>query len=443
MKESVRSGWGKNLNVKVFYESLDTSWFLGVPKMSIESGLAVGLGRSYGDSSLNGSGVSFTTEKLDTLEICPNNKTAICGSGVTIGELERAASKHGLFPVVVPGTEFVTVGGAIASNIHGKSHHTDGSFGDHILEISLINYRGKEMILTPDGESQKAFWATVGGMGLTGVISQAKLRLKPIETTFMSIEEVRVKNLEEMLGVLNSFDAKYSNTAAWIDASGKYEGRGIVAGANHAKIHELSRKERKQPLKLKTKRRISLPRDLSISLINTRSVRLFNTFWYRKPLKRRITHFQTFLHPLDSILNWNSIYGRTGFLQYQFAVPYNREKLLFEFINLMKTYNVASFLTVLKKLGGKDSKFISFPIGGWTLAVDFSTKETEFINALKQFDQRLIESGGRVYLTKDSRLNRTEFEKMYPEYKDWKTVKASMDPETFWKSNQGERLGLC
>lgn len=443
MKESKRSGWGKNFNVDVLYQSLETGRFLDIPKILKKPGLTVGLGRSYGDSSLNSRGVSFTTENLDALEINPQDKTAICGSGVTIGQLERAASIHGLFPVVVPGTENVTVGGAIASNIHGKSHHIDGSFGDHVLEISLIDGYGKELILTPDGENQSMFWATVGGMGLTGAISQAKLRLRRIETNFMSIEEVRGGNLKDLLYVMDSFDSKYSNTAAWIDISGAYTGRGIVTGANPAKICDLTTKDRKQPFKQNIRRPISMPKNLPFSLINSKSVQFFNTLWYHKPLKRGVKHFQVFHHPLDSILNWNSIYGRAGFLQYQFVVPYGQEKILFEFINLMKLHNVVSFLTVLKRLGEDNSKFISFPIGGWTLAVDFSTKETEFISALKHFDRRLIDVGGRVYLTKDSRLNKLDFEEMYPECKAWKSIKIKMDPENLWKSDQGTRLGLC
>jgi len=439
MKSDSRSGWGRNLRASVTYLPLN-------PKNAstfgeANSGLAVGLGRSYGDSSLNSEGITWTTNELNHIQIFPELSFAICGSGVTIGQLERAAMKYGLFPPVVPGTEYVTVGGAIASNVHGKSHHTDGSFGDHVIEITIINSRAEEIVLSPEGNNSKEFWATVGGLGLTGAIVKAKIALKPIETNFMEVYETRVRDFNGLLEKLKEFDSKYSHTVAWVDLSGSYVGRGIVSGANFASRNELDRKL--DPFQEKLPRHFSLPRKLPFSLINNLTVRLFNTVWYWKPKKRGLTHFQPFLHPLDSIQNWNSIYGKAGFLQYQFVVPYGEEKILHDFLELMKLHRVTSFLTVLKRLNEQKPRFLSFPIAGWTLSIDFPASHAGFIDALNDFDERLASAGGRVYLTKDSRVKRDRFEEMYLNVSQWKEVKSIMDPGNYWKSEQGNRLGLC
>jgi decaprenylphospho-beta-D-ribofuranose 2-oxidase len=442
MKQSWRSGWGQNIQTKVHYSLLNPAdSFRELSESSISAGLAVGLGRSYGDSSLNSHGVTWTTEALKQIEIFPEHGYAVCGSGVTIGQLERAASKHALFPPVVPGTEFVTIGGAIASNVHGKSHHSDGSFGDNVLELTLVSSQGEQKVMTPEGENADEFWATVGGMGLTGAIVKAKIRLKPVETNFFLVEEIRVKDLNEMLCKLEYFDSKYSHTVAWIDLSRSYFARGIVGGGKFATLSEL--KNSYIPFPEKLPGNVSLPKTLPFSIINNNTVGIFNSFWYRKPLKRGLMHFQPFLHPLDSIKNWNGIYGRRGFLQYQFVVPFGKESLLFDFVDLMRFHKVTSFLTVLKRLHTKNSRFLSFPISGWTLAVDFSANEESFISALNAFDEKLTEVGGRIYLTKDSRVSKEHFQRMYPQVEDWRAIRNSLDPNNYWKSDQGRRLGLC
>ena len=442
MTKALRSGWGRSSWASVNYLPLSGLTEVSPRNENLSNeGIVVGLGRSYGDTSLNSKGVTWTTEHLRNLKIDTKEAVAVCGSGVSIGELERAASMVGLFPSVVPGTEFVTVGGAIASNIHGKSHHTDGSFGDHVIEIKIANNLGEISVLTPDGEGSEEFWATIGGLGLTGAIIEAKIRLKPIQTTFMQVEEVRVHNLSEMLRKLEEFDSKFTHTVAWIDLSGSYKGRGIVGGGKQATRVDLRRNQDAYSQKLP--RKFSLPKKLPFSLINSFSVSTFNMLWFYKPLKKGLLHFQPFLHPLDSIRNWNVIYGRRGFLQYQFAIPYDKEFLLFEFVELMKLHKTKSFLTVLKRLDAKRSNFLSFPLCGWTLAVDFSASDTSFIKALEKFDEELTKAGGRIYLTKDSRLGRRSFESMYPEFKEWRKIKNLMDPENYWQSDQGKRLGLC
>lgn len=442
MNDLKRSGWGRTWfsNRPIF----DAKNFQKTePQNRGESGLPIGLGRSYGDSSLNLDGVLWTCENNKSLTIDTMTSTAVCDSGVTIGELERAASIHGLFPPVVPGTEFVTIGGAIASDVHGKSHHSIGSFGDQILEILLLDSQGNLMTLKPDEESGQIFWATVGGMGLTGIILSAKIKLIPIETTFFNSKEVRVNNLSEALVELKNLDKIFSYTVAWIDFSGKYKGRGLVSGGNHAKKSELNSLQAKNSFALKFPKKILLPDIFPSNFINRFTVRIFNEFWYRKPIKNGIIHFQKFLHPLDSIQNWNYVYGKKGLIQYQIQVPENNEKFLFQVMEKFKSINAASFLVVLKKFGSENQGLLSFPRAGWTLAIDLPSNLEGLEDCLAELDAELVALGGRIYLTKDQRLSRENFQKMYPQFQEWIRIKNIVDPDNYWQSDQGRRLGLC
>jgi decaprenylphospho-beta-D-ribofuranose 2-oxidase len=407
------------------------------------SGLAVGLGRSYGDSSFNSSGISWSTKSLKSIEIDQKQMVAFCGSGVTIGELERAALKFGLFPKVVPGTEFVTIGGAIASNIHGKSHKRFGSFGDQLLEISLLDGDGILHLVNPQELTKHLFWATVGGMGLTGAIVSAKISLMPVETSFVDISEVRVHSLIEILETLKKFDEKYQYTVAWIDLSRTFSGRGIVSGANPATLSDLPKKLQSNPLRTKIPKPFSLPDIFPNRFINSFTVAIFNTLWFYKPLKSGIQHLRPYLHPLDSIRNWNRIYGKKGMIQYQVLVPFGQENFIYTLLREMKKIRGVSFLGVLKSFGESQSNYLSFARSGWTLAIDVSASNSKLLQTLNILDKHLIDAGGSVYLTKDSRLLKGDFEEMYPSYVDWVKVKREVDPNNYWQSEQGKRLGLC
>jgi decaprenylphospho-beta-D-ribofuranose 2-oxidase len=438
MKYEERSGWGRNLKGYVRYQSLDE--FTPQTGWQEQSGLPVGLGRSYGDSSLNLEGISWNSSNLKYIAISVEGSEASCGAGVTIGELERFAESKGLFPPVVPGTEFVTIGGAIASNIHGKSHHSYGSFGDNLLEIEILRTNGEKLKLFPAGDTSEYFWATVGGMGLTGAILSAKIKLIPITNSFMTVRERRVSNLEEMLKELQIMDSSNIYTVGWIDLSGRFLGRGLVSGGNHSHNTEL-----KAPTNTKSNQlsRRSLPPLPPINFINKFSVRAFNEFWFRKPLREGIMHYRPFLHPLDGIVDWNKIYGPKGFVQYQFVIPFGEEDFIQMVMFELRKSGVASFLGVLKKFGASDSRYLSFPKPGWTLAVDIPANLYGYQSLLNQFDSALCRIGGRVYLTKDSRLNKNHFQKMYPGHDSWRDIKHALDPRNYWRSSQGIRLGLC
>lgn len=442
MKNEVRSGWGRTSFTSSFILPVDN--FQGKKYQTREeSGLPIGLGRSYGDSSINSLGISWSCENRKKILIDKEKVVAYCDSGVTIGELERAAAMHGLFPPVVPGTEFVTIGGAIASNVHGKSHHLFGSFGDQIVEMSLLDSNGRVHLLSAQGENSDLFWATVGGMGLTGIIISAIIQMHPIETTFFVCKEIRVNKLSEAIATLNHLDKEFAYTVAWIDFSGRYQGRGLVSAGNHAKVNELPVSKNMNPLMQKIPKNIKLPDIFPAKTINKFTVRIFNEIWFRKRLVNGIKHFQQFLHPLDSVQNWNRIYGKRGLIQYQFQIPEGNEEFLYKVMKKLKAINAASFLVVLKKFGSSEHGLLSFPKSGWTLAVDLPAGLKGLDSCLNELDSELIKLGGRVYLTKDQRLSRENFEKMYPEIKKWKAIKSQIDPNNYWRSDQGRRLGLC
>lgn len=438
MKYKMRTGWGRNLKGFVRYRSLED--FAPQARWQEQSGLPVGLGRSYGDSSLNLEGISWHSSNLKGIAISVEKSEAVCDAGVTIGELERFAESKGLFPPVVPGTEFVTIGGAIASNIHGKSHHAYGSFADNLIEIEILSSSGDKLKLYPFGDTSKYFWATVGGMGLTGAILSAKLKLIPITNSFMTVREKRVSNLEEMLKELQIMDSSNLYTVGWIDLSGRFVGRGLVSGGNHSQNVDLKVSTNTRSNQLLSK---SLPPLPPINFINRFSVRAFNEFWFRKPLKEGLFHYRPFLHPLDAIADWNKIYGPKGFVQYQFVIPFGEEDFIHMVMFELRKTGVASFLGVLKKFGESNSPYLSFSKPGWTLAVDIPANLYGYQSLLDKFDSALCQVGGKVYLTKDSRLNKTHFQTMYPEYDSWRDLKQALDPGNYWRSSQGMRLGLC
>jgi decaprenylphospho-beta-D-ribofuranose 2-oxidase len=441
MKIEKRSGWGRASSIRS--KTLLIEQFGQVEStQESNSGLAVGLGRSYGDSSLNSRGLSWSCLSKKEIVIDSSRQEANCGSGVTIGELERAAAKKNLFPPVVPGTEFVTIGGAIASNIHGKSHHCQGAFGDHVHEISLLDSTGTIHQISPETNSE-LFWATIGGMGLTGVILSAKISLIPIENEFIFVEEQRSNSLDGLLNLMKEFDSKYMYTVAWIDISGNYKGRGIVSGGRHATTGELPSIIKNKSTRTSVRRSMVLPDIFPPLIINKYSVRAFSSFWFHKRLKFGIVHYRKFMHPLDSISGWNKIYGRKGFVQYQVQIPFGKEDFIYELLSTLKKIKVASFLGVVKQFGVCGGKYLSFPSEGWTIAVDIPMQKPELFSTLKILDEKLCKVGGKVYLTKDIRLSYDHFIQMYPKISEWKEIKKRIDPDNYWQSDQGKRLNLC
>jgi decaprenylphospho-beta-D-ribofuranose 2-oxidase len=280
-------------------------------------------------------------------------------------------------------------------------------------------------------------------MGLTGAVVSAKISLMSVQTSFVVTSEVRVNSLSQMLATLENFDQKFQYTVAWIDLSGDFRGRGIVSAANSAIISDLPEKFKANPLVSNAPKRFYLPNLFPSRFVNPFTVAIFNLVWFYRPLKSGVQHLRPFLHPLDSLRNWNRVYGRKGFIQYQFMLPFGQESFFDILLQEMRRIGGVSFLGVLKSFGQSESRYLSFANPGWTLAVDVSAANKNLINALDKLDKELIRRGGRIYLTKDSRLAKEDFEKMYPQYQEWLKVKNQVDPNNFWQSEQGRRLGLC
>lgn len=434
----ITSGWGLFPKSLAFVTSDLSDLEQFITESTGRGVIPRGLGRSYGDSSSNSGGLVFETSEFNEIVINPDSDTATCGAGVTIKELELEAAKFNLIPIVVPGTGYVTLGGAFASDIHGKSHCRDGSFSQHVREIELINSVGSKNYYLRDSVE---FKATAGGMGLTGVITKLKIELERVPTTWIFQEEKRVHNLRELLMTINLFEDKYRYSVAWIDLSGDYVGRGIVLGGRIAQEDELKQKHRKKSgiSALNSK---PLPFIGRVNLLNKHTILLFNCLWFSKPTRHGIVSFSKFMHPLDSFSNWNLIYGRRGFIQYQFVVPLHKEKALFEVLRIMQSFEISSFLTVLKKFGTESAGILSFPMPGWTLAIDIQANHPKLAEFCETLDQFLIEVGGRVYLTKDSMLTPSKFRAMYPRFKEWKRVKSQVDKSNLWISDQSRRLEL-
>ena len=395
--------------------------------------IPAGLHRSYGDSALNSGGdlVRVSGMKAITLDVVTG--VATVGAGVTIGELETLALESGYFPPVVPGTGFVTIGGAIAADIHGKSHHRTGSFSATLLRMVIVLSDGSLRELYPSGESSKFFWASVGGLGLTGLIIEADIQLMKLNGNTVDAQEIRAHNLDHLMSELREADKDYAHTVAWIDFSGDFVGRGKVSKANYGEQIVLAKKSSQ----------VEMPKFLQRKLINSLSVRAFNEAWFRKPLENGAIELSKYMHPLDGVTSWNRVYGKAGFIQYQCAIPDGEEQVLTSILEGAKRIHASSFLTVLKRFGEANAAPMSFPMRGWTLAIDFPVGIPGLAPLLDSFDLLVAEAQGRIYLIKDARMRAEYLPLMYPRLSEWRSVRDEMDPHHTWQSDQSRRLNLC
>lgn len=410
--------------------------------------IARGLGRSYGDAALNRDGRVLLTERVNRLLDFDAAKGLLhAEAGVTLEEIQRLFVPRGWFAPVVPGTRHVTLGGCVAADVHGKNHHRDGAFSRHLTDLLLITADGKRRRCSPTRDTQ-AFWATVGGMGLTGVIGEVGLRLRPIETAYLVAEHHPTANLDETLACLDDPGLDDEHTVAWIDglATGAALGRGVFMRAHHASVGELPAKLRSQPLAIPSHRMHRVPMDMPGSLLSAPLLRLFNALYYRRQGARRepfVTDYVSFFHPLDSIAEWNRLYGKRGFLQYQCAVPAaSGAAVLGELLQRLALSGNGSFLAVLKRFGAAGEGMLSFPMPGYTLAVDLPRRDEAILTLLDELDRQVADCGGRVYLAKDARLGPAMFRRMYPRYAEWFAVKQRLDPDRRFSSSLSRRLSL-
>ncbi|MGX5686887.1 FAD-binding protein [Chryseobacterium cucumeris] len=367
--------------------------------------IARGNGRCYGDASL-GEAI-FSTKKLNKfINFDRLNGIIECESGVLLSDVLEIAVPQGYFLYVTPGTKFVSVGGAIASDVHGKNHHAEGCFSEYVLEFKLMTEKG-EILTCSREENTEKFWATIGGMGLTGIILTAKFKLKNIESAYIRQESIKADNLDEIFKLFDESE-NWTYTVAWIDClqKGKNIGRSILMRGEHAFQHELPQNFSKTPLRLKKKFSPTVPFYFPGFVLNVLTVKIFNWLYYKKQSKKEVKNFidyETFFYPLDAITDWNKIYGKSGFIQYQMVIPKETGKEGMKRIleTIAKSGN-GSFLAVLKLFGKNNPQaYNSFPVEGYTLALDFKVN-SKLKKLVDQLDAIVQEFGGRIYLTKDS-----------------------------------------
>ena len=402
--------------------------------------LARGLARSYGDAAQNAGGLVLDMRSLDRrLDLDSDAGTVSVDAGLSLHTLLAFLVPQGWFIGVTSGTRYVTVGGAIASDVHGKNHHADGGFCQWVERFTLATPTG---IVEVDPHSEpEVFWATAGGMGLTGVVTRATLRLLPISSTKMIVRTQRAADLDQALALLSADRHRYS--VAWIDllATGAHTGRSVVSGAEHAGAGELT-----QPTDLRTyapKARWSAPPFVPAGVLSLPTVRVFNEAWFRNAGRSNeaLQSLSAFFHPLDGVKGWNRMYGPGGFVQYQFAVPTGAEQVLRAAVTALSRAQVPGFLAVLKRLGAQPG-LLSFPIEGWTLTLDLPAATPDLAALLDWLDDRVAQAGGRVYLTKDARMRPEHLPTMYPALDRWREVRDRLDPDGHMKSDLGRRLGL-
>lgn len=426
--------WGRYFNYS--HHVMRPEW--RVQGFSVSSpSLPFGLGRSYGDSCLNDGGTLIDSQLLDHLiSLDESNGVLRCEAGITLQMIIDHLLPRGWFLPVTPGTKFVTVGGAIANDVHGKNHNKVGTFGCHVRQLELLRSNGERLLCSPQ-QNAGLFAATIGGLGLTGFIVWAELQLIPVTNGFIEEESIQCQNLDQMMALFTESEKDYQYSVAWIDclAQGKQLGRGIFTRGNHCARTDLP----KLPEPRKSR---SVPFVFPPGCLNHLSVGLFNQLYYRKlcgSQKKSRLDYDRFFYPLDAIHHWNRLYGPDGFIQYQCVLVENALEAMKALLGLIARSGQPSPLNVLKEFGGIPSPgLLSFPRRGLTLALDFPNRGEKTLALCRELDRVVSESKGALYPAKDSRMPPDMFEAGYPQLAEFRHYKDPAFSSSFWRRVQPE-----
>ncbi len=447
-ERALLAGWGRTAptSSELVHPTSTEDQLEAVRAVGPRGVLARGLGRGYGDCAQNAGGTVIDgPSRSGLLDLDLETATIRVLAGTSLDDLMRWLVPLGLFVPVTPGTRLVTVGGAIAADIHGKNHHVKGSWGDHVESFRLIDGAGE--IRHVDRQTDPAlFAATVGGMGLTGIVVDATVRMQPIESSQLVVDTDRTADLDEVMTLMVEGDDQYDYSVAWIDilARGESMGRSILDRGRFATRQEALDGGATDPYAYQPHQLPSVPDVFPSGLINKLFCRAFNEAWYRKAPKERrdaLLTIEQFFHPLDMVADWNRAYGRRGFFQWQYAVPDEASEFVRTSLERLSAAGVPSFLAVLKRFGPGNDSPLSFPTKGWTLAFDTAV-EPGMERLFDELDEQVVELGGRIYLAKDSRVRPELVPLMYPRLDEWRAVREQVDPEQRFRSDMSRRLHL-
>ena len=440
-QEESLTGWGRfeHFKCRVLRTQKISDVETALQNLNGSTLIARGFGRSYGDSAVNENGFTLLTEKLNKILSFDEESGLLCAeSGISLETLLKTFVPRGWMLPVVPGTKHISLGGAVAADIHGKNHHRDGSFSKHVRSFKLIDST-MEVHECSREKNPDIFWATIGGMGLTGVISEVQLHLQKIPSALIAMKIVPAANLEELVNSFEEYEPKHHFCVAWLDclSEGNQRGRGILLLGDFEERHSLAWK---QPAP------IPVPVQAPNFLLNSFSMGLFNELYYRLPRPTtKLLHANEFFFPLDRIRNWNKLYGPRGFIQYQCLLPgVDAKRGLEQILQLCQSEGLPSYFGVLKRFAKAEPRehaSLSFPDEGFTLAIDLPGSP-RLATLCRKLDKVVIEHGGRIYLAKDSMMNADTFSKMYPQAQAWQSACAKVNATGAFSSHQAKRLGL-
>jgi decaprenylphospho-beta-D-ribofuranose 2-oxidase len=439
------SGWGANFRAACRFAQPETPAEV-MQQPRVGGMIARGLGRSYGDPAVNSSGLVVGMSKLDRyLAFDEASGSLSCEAGVSLAQIIRDFAPRGFLPMITPGTKYVTIGGCIANDVHGKAHHVQGTFSSCVDSMDVLLASG-EVVTASRSAYPDLFWASFGGMGLLGIVLSATIRLRKVETTYFRQKAISVDSLDAMLAALEEYDQQYPYSVANIDPTrtGAHLGSGVLQVGDHATLAELPAALARDPRRVSGDPKLRVPFVLPDFTLNPLSVRALHIV-IRHVLGRAAPfgHYDSFWYPLDFVADWNRGYGRRGFTQYQFVIPFaDGARHMREILSAIASSGELPFLNVLKRFGHASEGHLSFPSDGYTFAIDFPIRANT-VSLTRRLDAMVLQAGGRIYLGKDSFVEAATFRAMYPRFAEWQEVKAKYDPTGLFVSDLARRVGLA